>query len=88
MEKGKPFSLGFPYGMEQKERRTPRIRTKDEIRKIQDMVTGKTLLFLFPFPATFCIWPLQPCCINLPFEEILVTDNLAEICLLFFSFEQ
>lgn len=64
------------------------IRTKDEIRKIQDMVPGKTPLLLFPSSATLCIWPLQPCWINLPFEAILATHYLAKIFLFFLSFEQ
>lgn len=62
------------------------IRTKDQIRRIQDMVTGKTLLFLSS--ATFCSCSLQPCWINLPFEAILATNYLAKIFLFFLSFEQ
>lgn len=64
------------------------IRTKDEIKKIQDMFTEKTPLFLFPSSASFCIWPLQPCCINLPFKAILATNYLAKIFLFFLGFEQ
>lgn len=64
------------------------IRTKDEIRKIQDVIAGKTPLFLFPFSGTFCICPLPPCWVNLPFEAVLATNYLAKIFLFFLSFEQ